>query len=200
MSIETRSITLSSYDINPSVNINDYATNPVTTSNGTIGQQFQYMIWNNVNLQNLVGSAFYNTYSKFTIRLLHCSVGDLCGNSTYGFDAIAESRVKNANAEFILNGLDFNPLPYSHTNPANTGASMITAPLRQLPSSAVAIPTFTSAISTINNIHTLYKFNKPTGNLTLKIDRIIPSTNTYASTTAFGYGHYKFIFEIRGIL
>jgi hypothetical protein len=188
-------ITLFSYDINPSINVNDYATAAVVTSNGTIGRQFQYMIWNNINLETLVGSTFFNANSKFTIRLLQCAICDLCGNSTYGFDANTASRIENANVEFVLSGLNFNPVPYSHINPANTGASILTSPLTQLPSSATAVATFPGPR---NNKGMVYRFNKPTGNLTLKIDRFIPNTNTYAPTTAFGYGHFNFLFEICG--
>jgi hypothetical protein len=82
MTTEVRCITLSSSDINASVNINDYATTAITNTTGTIGPQFQYMIWNNINLENMVGSAFFNKYTKFKIRLLHCSICDLSGNST----------------------------------------------------------------------------------------------------------------------
>jgi hypothetical protein len=194
----SRTITLFSYDINPSINANDYATANVVTSNGTIGRQFQYMTWNNINLETLVGSTFFNAYSKFTIRLLQCIVCDLSGSSTNGFDTNGITRIDNANSEFVLSGLDFNPMPYSHINPANTGASIFTSPLALIPSSAVAVVNFTGTISLRANNAVTYRFNKPTGNLTLKIDRFIPNTNTYAPTTAFGYGHFKFIFEIRG--
>jgi len=194
----SRTITLFSYDINPSINVNDYATADVVTSNGTIGRQFQYMTWNNINLETLVGSTFFNAYGKFTIRLLQCIVCDLCGNSTYGFDTNAANRIDNANSEFVLSGLDFNPMPYSHINPANTGASILTSTLVQIPSSAVAVVNFPGSYSLRNSKAVVYRFNKPTGNLTLKIDRFIPNTNTYAPTAAFGYGHFKFIFEICG--
>ena len=200
MSVESRSITLSSRDINPSINVNDYALDAVTTTNGTIGRQFQFMTWNNINLENMIGATYYNAYSKFTIRLLHCAVCDLCGNSTYGFSSSALTRIEYANTEFVLNGLTFDPQPYSHTNPSNTGASIIVGALtNQIPSSATGANPFNS-LSTGNNRNVAYRFNKPTGNLTLTIDRIIPNTNTYAPTTAFGYGHFKFVFEIRGVV
>jgi hypothetical protein len=194
----SRTITLFSYDINPSINVNDYATAAVVTSNGTIGRQFQYMIWNNINLETMVGSTFFNAYSKFTIRMLQCIVCDLSGNSTYGFDISGVSRLDNANSEFVLSGLDFNPMPYSHINPTNTGASIFTCTLAQIPSSATAVVNFTGTINLRTNKAVTYRFNKPTGSLTLKIDRFIPNTNTYAPTTAFGYGHFKFLFEICG--
>ena len=191
-------ITLSSYDINPSININDYSFNDVTTQNGTIGRQFQFMTWNNINLENLIGTSYFNAYSKFTIRLLRCTVCDLSGNSTYGFIANTASRVEYANTEFVLSGLAFNPQPYSHTNSSNTGASIIVGALtNHLPSTATGANPFNN-ISLVNNRNVAYRFNKPTGNLTLKIDRILPNTNTYAPTTAFGYGHFKFVFEISG--
>lgn len=200
MSVESRSITLSSRDINPSIDVNDYALGAVTTTNGTIGRQFQFMTWNNINLENMIGATYYNAYSKFTIRLLHCAVCDLCGNSTYGFSSSALTRIEYANTEFVMSGLTFDPQPYSHTNPSNTGASIIVGALtNQIPSSATGANPFNS-FSTGNNRNVAYRFNKPTGNLTLTINRIIPNTNTYASTTAFGYGHFKFVFEIRGVV
>jgi len=172
MSVESRSITLSSRDINPSIDVNDYALDAVTTTNGTIGRQFQFMTWNNINLENMIGATYYNAYSKFTIRLLHCAVCDLCGNSTYGFSSSALTRIEYANTEFVMSGLTFDPQPYSPFNSSSTG----------------------------NNPHVAYRFKKPTGNLTQTKNRIIPNTNTYASTTAFGYGHFKFVFEIRGVV
>ena len=191
-------ITLFSYDINPSINVNDYSFNDVTTQNGTIGRQFQFMTWNNINLENLIGTSYFNAYSKFTIRLLHTAVCDLSGNSTYGFITNTASRIEHSNTEFVLSGLTFNPQPYSHTNPTNTGASMMVGALSStLPSTATASNVFN--LFTIRNTRNVaYRFNKPTGNLTLKIDRILPNTNSYAPTTAFGYGHFKFVFEISG--
>ena len=44
------------FDINASVNINDYATAAISNATGTIGPQFQYMIWNNINLENMSDS------------------------------------------------------------------------------------------------------------------------------------------------
>ena len=198
MSVETRSIALFSYDINSSININDYAHDAVTTSNGTIGRQFHYMIWNNINLENMIGTTYYNAYSKFTIKLLHTTICDLCGNSTYGFDANTPSRVEYANTEFVLRGLDFNPPPYSHTNSANTGASMMVGSLANLlPSSNIIFNHF-NTFNTSSSRNIAYRFNKPTGNHSLQIVRFIPNTNTYAPTTTFGYGHFKFVFEIAG--
>jgi hypothetical protein len=198
MTTEVRCITLSSSDINASVNINDYATTAISNATGTIGPQFQYMIWNNINLENMVGSAFFNKYTKFKIRLLHCSICDLCGNSTYGFDTNIVTRIQNANINLLLSGLDFNPSPYSHTNPTNTKVSIMTNSINQLPSSATAIPSFTTP-SNRHSTYTSFRFNKPTGNVTLQIDRMIISTNTYAPiTNAFGYGHFKFLFEVSG--
>jgi hypothetical protein len=198
MTTEVRCITLSSSDINASVNINDYATAAITNATGTIGPKFQYMIWNNINLENMVGSAFFNKYTKFNIRLLHTSVCNLQANSTHGFDTNIVTRFQNAGINFLLSGLDFNPLPYSHTNPTNTKVTLISSVQIPIASTSTAIPTFT----TLSNRHSSYssfRFNKPTGNVTLQIDRIIPSTNTYAPTTnGFGYGHFKFVFEISG--
>lgn len=200
MSDKTRSITLSSYDINPSISANDYALSAVTTTNGTIGLQFQSITWNNINLENMLGTSFYSNFSKFTIRLLQCAVCDLCGNSTYGFDTSGVTRIENLNTEFVLSGLDFSPPPYSLTNPSNTGASMMIGILaNQIPSSATGSNSF-NRLTLGTNRNVAYRFNKPIGNVNLKIDRINPNTNTYAPTTAFGYGHYKFVFQITGIV
>ena len=146
----------------------------------------------------MVGSAFFNKYTKFKIRLLHYSVCDLCGNSTYGFDTNVVTRIQNATVNMLLSGLDFNPSPYSHTNPTNTKVTLNSNILSQLPSSTTAVVTFTTP-SNRHSTYTSFRFNKPTGNVTLQIDRIIPSTNTYAPiANAFGYGHFKFIFEVSG--
>lgn len=146
----------------------------------------------------MVGSAFFNKYTKFKIRLLHCSICDLCGNSTYEFDTNVVTRIQNANINLLLSGLDFNPSPYSHTNPSNTKVSIMTNTMSQLPSIARGVVLFTTP-SNRHSLYTSFRFNKPTGNVTLQIDRIIPSTNTYAPiTNAFGYGHFKFLFEVSG--
>jgi hypothetical protein len=197
MSFEIRNICLNTYDINNSPIGSIYALDIVSNSNGTIGEYFNYMTWNNVNLRTMLGDTYFNKYSTFSIKLVQCLIGDLIYD-----DSIILSTNETA-VEFRLEGLSFknyNSTPYSITNINTiTSVTIYTGSMSQLPSMSNLSTTVSGTkINTFNDKQQSYLFKKPTTDtVNLTIRRYKPTTQQYSNT--LGYGHFKFIFEICGI-
>jgi len=196
MSFEIRNICLNTYDINNSQIGSNYALDIVSNSNGTIGEYFNYMTWNNVNLRTMLGDTYFNKYSTFSIKLIQCLIGDLI----YDDSTISTN---GSTVEFHLEGLSFknyNSTPYSITNINTiTSVTLYTGSLSQLPSMSNLSTTVSGTkINTFIEKQQAYLFTKPTiDTVNLTIRRLNPTTQQYSNT--LGYGHFKFIFEICGI-
>ena len=193
MSVEKRILSLSSYDINPSTAASDYATTSVTTSTGTIGQNFNFMIWRNVNLKTSLGESYYNKYSKFSIKLIECFVGNL----TY---TDISSNIEQS-VRFNLEGLPFknyNATPYSLANINSTfKVCLYTGLLSKLPSMTTLSSTVSGTKISIEDPPT-YIFTKPTNDV---VDLTIPvlKLSGLEYLNKLGYGHFRFVFEISGL-
>ena len=109
--METRTFKLSSYDISPSNNLADYYKKTVTTQYGTVADNRMSLTWNNVNLQQIVGNDFYNSYNRFTIKLVN--------QSWYGAPTSDSGTIysaQNYQDQFVnvyLKGLPFYPPVYN---------------------------------------------------------------------------------------
>jgi hypothetical protein len=193
MSVEVRILSLNTYDINISTSAVDYSTGDLTTSNGTVGGNFNFMSWRDVNLKTILGESYYNKYNKFSIKMLQCLVGDLTYTNI--------SSQTNLPIEFNLEGLPFknyNSTPYSLSNINSTvNVTIHTGLLSKLPSMSTLSSVVSGTKFTVEDPLT-YIFAKPTADtVNLTIRCVNPSTKQYLN--ALGYGHFRFIFEIRGV-
>ncbi len=194
MSVEKRILSLSSYDINPSTAASDYATTSVTTSTGTIGQYFNYMNWTNVNLKTSLGESYYNKYSKFSIKLIECFVGNL----TY---TDISSNIEQSVRFQLVGNLPFknyNATPYNLANINSTNrVTLYTGLLSKLPPMTTLSSTVSGTKISIEDPPT-YIFTKPASDvITMSIEVVKLSGSEYLNT--LGYGHYRFVFEISGL-
>lgn len=196
MSAETRSISLNSYDINTSKLSSSYTISDVTTSAGTIGQFFNFMTWQDINLRTLLGDSYFNQYNTFSIKLVQCLVAGLTNVDDSHLTGQTDSPI-----EFVLEGLQFknyNSTPYSITNINSVNSvSIYTGKLSKL-QSFIDLQT-TSPCTKINVENSQpYIFKKPaTDTVTLTVRKYNPSTQQYLNK--IGYGHFNFIFEVTGV-
>ena len=114
--METRTFTLSSYDISPSDNLADYYNKTVSSQYGTVTDNRMSMTWNNVNLQQIVGNDFYNTYNQFSIKLVNYTQTG-APTSDSGTTSSVQQLYQDAFVNVYLKGLPFYP-------PAPNGALM----------------------------------------------------------------------------
>ena len=114
--METRTFTLSSYDISPSDNLADYYNKTVSSQYGTVTDNRMSMTWNNVNLQQIVGNDFYNTYNQFSIKLVNYTRAG-APTSDSGTTTNVQQLYQDTFVNVYLKGLPFYP-------PAPNGALM----------------------------------------------------------------------------
>lgn len=190
--MSSRTLCLSSYDISSSFAAFLYGTEQVVTSAGTIDVNFNSITWNNVDLRTQLGTAYFDKYTTFSIKMVQCMVGNLA--------SLTDTPISSTSVDFLLSGLPFkkhNSTPYNIIN-MNTVSevSIYTGSLVTLPSMTSWSSTSGSKIM-IDDPQT-YLFTKPaTGTATLKIRNMNPTTQNYFNV--LGYGHFRFIFEICGI-
>lgn len=187
---ETRNLILYTQWISDSTNAADYYNTTISNSVGSISNNRSTNTWNNINLRQLMGDTYYNTYSKFSITLGISHQNIL--NTTYL--ANTYRRINDYYFDLYLSGLQFDP----SMNDAliSSGFSM------SLP--VVAGQTLGYG-STIYKNHTgpTYVFNKPqqdTVNIT--INRKITNTQQFCIPLSSNeiLGHSMYFFEIKGIL
>lgn len=188
--METRTFKLSSYDISPSNNLADYYKNTVTTQYGTVADNRMSLTWNNVNLQQIVGNDFYNSYNRFTIKLVN--------QSWYGTptsDSGTTYSAQNYQDQFVnvyLKGLPFYPPVYNSPD----GALVNTLDTGIL-STTVGGTVGRSNVS--NSINRSF-LKTSTASISINI-RCVGTEQPYspADVSTYLWGHSVYHFEIAGI-
>lgn len=185
---EKRILVLNTAWISNSLNAADYFNTTISNSVGTITNNRYTNTWNNINLRQLMGDTYYNSYSKFNIKLNAAQTSSL---STL---TLANSYNKSNTycVDHYLSGLTFDPsvsqvLILSGSNilpPTTAGASL----------------GFGVAYAPQNPS---YIFSKPAQD-TVNITVNMVSTNTQQPivplTSAEIFGHSLIVFEIKGIV
>lgn len=195
---EIRNIVLRSYDINASNTITDYWNLTVTTPAGIVTDNRTTMTWNNVNLRQMMGDAFYNKFNKFHIRL-----------NTFYQGQTPQSFVSNNNpsqnarsVDIYMSGLAFDPAPY------NQGSSTKSAGRVQIGSSILPQlgTTIGLGVGAVTNYaygqSPSFTFSKIADSPTITIQIVMANSQVaYVPPIAAerSYGHTEFNFEIHGI-
>ena len=187
---ETRNLILYTQWISDSTNAADYYNTTISNSVGSISNNRSTNTWNNINLRQLMGETYYNTYSKFTITMGTSHQNIL--NTTYL--ANTYRRTNDYFVDLYLTGLQFDP---SLNDALITSGFLMSLPV-------VAGQTLGYGSNIYNN-HTVttYVFNKPqqdTVNIT--INRKITNTQQFCIPLSSNeiLGHSMYFFEIKGIL
>lgn len=187
---EPRNLILYTQWISDSTNAADYYNTTITNSVGSISNNRATNTWNNINLRQLMGDSYYNSYSKFTI-----TVGSIFQN-ILNTTSLANTyrRINDYFVDLYLSGLQFDP---SLNDALITTGFAVTPPI-------AAGQTVGYAGSTFKN-HTgpTYVFNKPqqdTVNIT--INQKITNTQQFCIPLSINeiQGHAMYTFEIKGIL
>jgi len=187
---EPRNLILYTQWISDSTNAADYYNTTISNSVGSISNNRSTNTWNNINLRQLMGDTYYNTYSKFTITSTDIEQNVL--NTTYL--ANTYRRVNDYFSDLYLSGLQFDP---SITD-ALIGTGVALTP----PTGAGQTVGF-GLTTNKNDTGPIYVFNKPqqdTVNIT--INRKITSTQQFCIPLSSDeiLGHSVYFFEIKGIL
>ena len=189
MTTEVRNLVLYTGWITNSTTATDYFNTTISNSVGTITNNRYTVTWNNINLRELMGNTYYNSYSKFSIKFTLGITNNLTTTT------LANSYKKNNDycIDHYLSGLNFEP--------SQNQVLVLTGSLFTLPTSAGALVGF----SMINQKQSApeYTFTKPSQD-TVNITINILSTNTkqviVPLTAAEILGHSSYTFEIKGIL
>ena len=185
--METRTFTLSSYDISPGDNLADYYNNTVSSQYGTVTDNRMSLTWNNVNLQQIVGNDFYNTYNQFSIKLVNYTQ-TVAPTSDSGTTSIVQQLYQDAFVNVYLKGLPFYP-------PAPNGALMNVVNIG-------VISTTADGTSGQNNSSSLsWTFLKTsTANLGIHI-RSVGTEQPYSPGDIMTnmWGHSVYTFEVTGL-
>jgi len=201
MSNEIRNICLRSYDINASNTNTVYfsATGAaVTTAFGSVADNRNTMTWNNVNLRQMMGDAFYQKFNKFHIRLNSLYSGQM----TTSIAAASATSTDARSVDIYMSGLAFDPAPYSQ------GSSTKSAGRVQICSSILpAIGTTAGlGVGQVTNYSygqsPTFSFSKTADSPTIKIEIVLANTQVafVPATNLLFYGHTEFNFEIHGLL
>ena len=187
---ETRNLILYTQWISNSTNAADYYNTTISNSVGSISNNRSTNTWNNINLRQLMGDTYYNTYSKFSITFGMVQKNIL--NTTYL--ANTYRRINDYFSDLYLSGLQFDP----SINEALIVTGMNFTP----PTGAGQTPGF-GLITYKNHTGPTYVFNKPqqdTVNIT--INQKITNTQQFCIPLSSDeiQGHAVYTFEIKGIL
>jgi hypothetical protein len=187
---EPRNLILYTQWISDSTNAADYYNTTISNSVGSISNNRSTNTWNNINLRQLMGDTYYNTYSKFTI-----TVGDSVQNVlNTSYLANTYRRTNDYFFDVYLSGLQFDP---------SINEALITTGMNLSPPT-VAGQTIGYG-SGFNKNHTgpTYVFNKPQqDNVNMTVNRKITSTQQFCIPLSSDeiLGHSMYTFEIKGIL
>lgn len=187
---EPRNLILYTQWISDSTNAADYYNTTISNSVGSISNNRFTNTWNNINLRQLMGDTYYNSYSKFTI-----TVGDSVQNvlnTTYL--ANTYRRTNDYFFDVYLSGLQFDP---------SINEALITTGISLSPPTAAGQTIGYGSGFNKNHTGPTYVFNKPqqdTVNIT--INRKITSTQQFCIPLSSDeiLGHSMYTFEIKGIL
>ena len=186
---EVRNLVLYTGWISNSTTATDYFNTTISNTVGTITNNRYTTTWNNVNLRQLMGDTYYNSYSKFAIKFM---VGT---NNVLNTTVLANSYNKNNSyfVDYYLSGLPFDPSQSQVV--INSGVQI------GMPTTAGAALGF--GIGSFFTDVPQYTFNKPsqdTVNLTINILSTNTQQNIVPATSAEIIGHGIYVFEIKGIL
>jgi len=194
MNTETRNLKLKTSWISTSLDPNVYTTTPITNATGKIENQNETYTWYNINLRQVMGDAYYNKYSKFSITsvltqptLLQTTYNRTDLNSN--FDVYNNSMI-----EYRMYGLQFDP------NVDSVLIQTMMDPMLPVDSTGTGFQTKPTVERVMNPT---YYFSKPTGSDTvnIKMDRIVLNTQTNRKMGSNNHkiGRSIFLFEIIGV-
>lgn len=195
---EYRVLTLRSYDINASNNATDYFNTTVTTPAGEVADNRMTLCWNNVNLRQLMGDAFYSKFDKFHIRLNTLLIGQT--QTAIISPATADSFTARS-VEMYMSGLAWDPAPYNQGS-STKSAGRVQFSMNVLPAISTTAGHGVGQVSVFAiGQSPSFTFSKTADSPTIKI-HIVQQSNQQpfvpAAATSL-YGHMDFTFEIHGI-
>lgn len=195
---EYRVLTLRSYDINASNTATDYFNTTVTTPAGEVADNRMTLTWNNVNLRQLMGDAFYNKFDKFHIRLNTLLIGQ---TQTAIISPVTVASVEARSVEMYMSGLAWDPAPYNQGS-STKSAGRVQFSMNVLPAISTTAGHGVGQVSVFAMGQSpSFTFSKTADSPTIKI-HIIQQSNQQpfvpAAATSL-YGHFDFTFEIHGL-
>jgi hypothetical protein len=201
MSNEIRNVVLRSYDINSSNTNTVYFSASgaaVVSAAGSVADNRNTMIWNNVNLRQMMGDAFYNKFNKFHIRLNSFYQGQMTTSVAVASATSTDAR----SVDIYLSGLAFDPAPY------NQGSSTKSSGRVQICTSILPLIATTAGLGVgqVTNYSygqsPSYSFSKTADSPTFKIEIVLANSQVafVPATNLLFYGHTEFNFEIHGLL
>ena len=194
MNTETRNLKLKTSWISQSLLASSYTTIPIINATGKIENLNETYTWYNINLRQVMGDAYYDKYSKFSITsvlmqptLLQTTYNRTDVNSN--FDVYNNSMI-----EYRMYGLPFDP------NVDSVLIQTMMDPMLPVDSTGTGFQTRPAVERVLNPT---YYFSKPTGSDTvnIKMDRIVLNTQTNRKMGSNNHkiGRSIFLFEIIGI-
>ncbi len=193
MNTETRNLKLKTSWISTSTTAVDYDT-IIMNSTGAIENQNETYTWYNINLRQVMGDAYYNKYSKFSITSVLTQPTFL--ETSYSRTELESNSdvYNNTMIEYRMYGLNFDPSVNSVL------IQTAVDPMFPQDSTGTGFKT-TPAVERVLN--PTYCFSKPelSDTVNIKIDRIVLNTqaNRMISGSNSIIGHSMFLFEITGI-
>lgn len=186
---EKRNLILSTEWISTSLNAEDYFNTTISNSVGTITNNRYTNTWNNINLRQIMGDTYYNTYSKFSIKI-NTSVSNILLTT---YLANSYNRVNKYCVDHYLSGLTFDP---SVSQVLFASGSNTLLPVTAGTSLGFGVGPYIT-------INPEYVFSKPaqdTVNLTINTVTTNTQQPIVPLTSAEIIGHSLYVFEIKGIL
>jgi hypothetical protein len=190
MTTEVRNLVLYTAWISNSTTATDYFNTTISNTVGTITNNRYSVTWNNINLRQLMGDTYYNSYSKFSIKILQGNINNLLTTTL----ANSYKKFNDYCFDIYLSGLNFVP---SLGQVLISSGNVISMPTSAGANLGYGVPA--SRYPTTPE----YTFTKPAQD-TVNITINILSTNTQQVivplTSAEILGHSIYNFEIKGIL
>jgi len=193
MNTETRNLLLKTSWISQSNDPNNYFELTIDNAQGKIDKNNESYTWYNVNLQQIMGDAYYNRYTKFSIRLTDVKNTFLPTTYNTNTSEVNSDIYNNTMMEYYLSGLLFDP------SINRVIMQTIVDPMIPIDASGSG---FVSATPThMTNQTPIYYFNKPATSVNINIDRIVLNTQNYRVVNSVNdvIGPSMFMFEIVGI-
>lgn len=195
MSNNKRILTLRTTDISTLNSGTDYYNTTVSNANGTVSQNRNSFLFNNVGIRDLFGNEYYEQFDKFRISLAQAYVGQsLTGIAT----ALTPELCQAQNLSVWLSGIPFDAPVYIPSVGQGGKAIMGLCNLSQLPLVAGAGSGDVFNYPE-NGLH--YTFSKTSTNVNLLVELYSNDTGTFPTYTASTQlrGQCVFTFVIEGI-
>jgi len=183
---EKRNLILNTEWISNSLNAADYFNTTISNSVGTISNNRYTITWNNINLRQLMGDTYYNTYSKFSIKMNATQTSTLSTTTL----ATSYNAVNTYYVDHYLSGLTFDP---------SVNRVLIASGSNVRPPAGSSLGYGIGFAPQNPN----YIFSKPaqdTVNITINLVTINTQQPIVPLTSAEIFGHSLYVFEIKGIL